>query len=78
MVWIPESDTKSWVRYTPPRWIFDGTAVSQGDVIGYVGTTGNAPANTPHLHFAVFELKADKRWWEGKAIDPYQVFKSRG
>jgi murein DD-endopeptidase MepM/ murein hydrolase activator NlpD len=56
----------------------DGQAVSQGDVIGYVGTTGNAPANTPHLHFAVFELKADKRWWEGKAIDPYQVFKSRG
>ncbi len=25
--WIPESDTKSWVRYLPPRWIFDGTAV---------------------------------------------------
>ncbi len=25
--WIPESDTKSWVRYHPPRWIFDGTAV---------------------------------------------------
>src|SRR4051812_39619048 len=25
VVWIPESDTKSWVRYTPPRWIFDGT-----------------------------------------------------
>lgn len=27
VMWIPESDTKSWVRYTPPRWIFDGTAV---------------------------------------------------
>lgn len=25
--WIPESDTRSWVRYHPPRWIFDGTAV---------------------------------------------------
>ena len=25
--WIPESDTKSWVRYLPPRWVFDGTAV---------------------------------------------------
>lgn len=25
--WIPETDTKSWVRYLPPRWIFDGTAV---------------------------------------------------
>jgi murein DD-endopeptidase MepM/ murein hydrolase activator NlpD len=56
----------------------DGQAISQGDVIGYVGTTGNAPANTPHLHFAVFELSADKRWWQGKAVDPYEVFKSRG
>lgn len=55
----------------------DGQAISQGDVIGYVGTTGNAPANTPHLHFAVFELNADQHWWQGRPIDPYQVFKSR-
>jgi len=53
----------------------DGQTVSQGEVIGYVGTTGNAPPNTPHLHFAVFELNADKHWWQGKAIDPYPVFK---
>jgi murein DD-endopeptidase MepM/ murein hydrolase activator NlpD len=56
----------------------EGQAVSQGDVIGYVGTTGNAPANTPHLHFAVFELNADKHWWQGRPIDPYLVFKERG
>lgn len=56
----------------------DGQAVSQGDVIGYVGTTGNAPPNTPHLHFAVFELNADKHWWQGRPIDPYQVFKDKG
>jgi murein DD-endopeptidase MepM/ murein hydrolase activator NlpD len=55
----------------------DGQAVSQGDVIGYVGTSGNAPANTPHLHFAVFELNADKHWWQGTPLDPYQVFKDR-
>jgi len=56
----------------------DGLNVSQGDVIGYVGTTGNAPPNTPHLHFAVFELNGDRRWWQGKAIDPYLVFKNKG
>jgi murein DD-endopeptidase MepM/ murein hydrolase activator NlpD len=56
----------------------DGQPVSQGDVIGYVGTTGNAPPNTPHLHFAVFELNADRHWWQGKALDPYRVFKERG
>jgi peptidoglycan LD-endopeptidase LytH len=53
-------------------------AVVQGEVLGYVGTSGNAPANTPHLHFAVFELDDTRRWWKGKAIDPYLVFKSRG
>ena len=57
--------------------LHDGDAVTKGQVIGYVGTTGNAPPNTPHLHFAVFELNADKRWWQGKALDPYEVFKNR-
>ena len=52
----------------------EGQRVSRGDVIGFVGTTGNAPPNTPHLHFAVFELDQDHRWWKGRAIDPYLVF----
>jgi murein DD-endopeptidase MepM/ murein hydrolase activator NlpD len=52
--------------------------VRQGQVIGYVGTSGNAPPETPHLHFAVFELGPEKHWWEGKAIDPYEMFKDRG
>jgi murein DD-endopeptidase MepM/ murein hydrolase activator NlpD len=48
----------------------EGQSVARGQTIGYVGTTGNAPAGTPHLHFAIFKLGADKRWWEGDAIDP--------
>jgi murein DD-endopeptidase MepM/ murein hydrolase activator NlpD len=46
--------------------------VAQGDVIGFVGSTGNANANAPHLHFAIFEVGPEKEWWKGKAIDPYQ------
>jgi peptidoglycan LD-endopeptidase LytH len=57
--------------------IHEGQTVSQGEVIGYVGTSGNAPANTPHLHFAVFELDDSRRWWKGKAVDPYLLFKGR-
>ena len=51
----------------------DGLLVKKGDVIGFVGTTGNADPNTPHLHFAIFELGPEKRWWEGKPINPYPL-----
>ena len=51
----------------------EGDAVARGQVIGYVGVTGNAPANTPHLHLAIFKLGPEKRWWEGTAINPYPV-----
>jgi len=46
--------------------------VERGDVIGFVGSTGNADARAPHLHFAITELGPDKLWWKGgKAVDPY-------
>ena len=51
----------------------EGQLVNRGATIGYVGTTGNAPASAPHLHFAIFRLGPDKRWWEGEAIDPFLV-----
>ena len=58
--------------------LHEGNAIRKGDVIGYVGTSGNAPKNTPHLHFAVFHLDERKHWWQGTALDPYRVFKERG
>jgi murein DD-endopeptidase MepM/ murein hydrolase activator NlpD len=60
-------------RYAPG--LKEGEQVRRGQVIGYVGTSGNAPKDTPHLHFAIFRLTADKRWWEGTPIDPYDVLR---
>lgn len=48
----------------------EGVLLRPGDVLGYVGTTGNAPPNAPHLHFAVFRLGPEKKWWQGQAVDP--------
>lgn len=53
----------------------EGDTVKKGQVIGYVGTSGNAPKNTPHLHFAIFKLTSDKHWWEGTPIDPYDILR---
>ena len=49
----------------------EGMRVKSGDVIGFVGSTGNADSRTPHLHLAIFELGPEKLWWQGKAVDPY-------
>jgi murein DD-endopeptidase MepM/ murein hydrolase activator NlpD len=53
--------------------IHENMRVMRGDVIGYVGTTGNAPAGSPHLHFAIFKLGPEKRWWEGTPVNPYPM-----
>jgi murein DD-endopeptidase MepM/ murein hydrolase activator NlpD len=53
----------------------EGDAVKRSQVLGFVGTSGNAPKDTPHLHFAIFKLTDDKRWWEGSPIDPYTVLR---
>lgn len=50
--------------------IVEGAAVKRGEILGYVGTTGNAPPGTPHLHFTIFQLGPEKRWWKGKAVNP--------
>jgi murein DD-endopeptidase MepM/ murein hydrolase activator NlpD len=53
----------------------EGDKVRRGQVIGYVGSSGNAPKDTPHLHFAIFRLTAAKHWWEGAPINPYDVLR---
>jgi len=51
-----------------------GDRVAKGSVIGYVGTTGNAPPDTPHLHFQVMKRSVGRVWWDGPAINPFSFF----
>jgi peptidoglycan LD-endopeptidase LytH len=71
--------TKTYAYYYAhlDRWaegLHQGQPVQRGDVIGYVGTSGNA-GGTAHLHFEIAKLGSAKRWWEGTPINPYLVFR---
>ena len=56
--------------------VVEGKEIHRGEVIGYVGSTGNA--QTPHLHFAVSDLPPGKEWWKGTAINPYDELVRNG
>jgi murein DD-endopeptidase MepM/ murein hydrolase activator NlpD len=51
----------------------EGQPLRRGQQIGFVGTTGNAPANVPHLHFAVARSDDVKQWWKGAPVNPYPL-----
>jgi murein DD-endopeptidase MepM/ murein hydrolase activator NlpD len=57
------------------RGVAEGQPVRRGQTIGYVGSTGNASDNAPHLHFAIFRLTPEHQWWKGDAINPYPVLR---
>lgn len=58
-------------RYAPS--LAEGQFVRQGSVIGFVGTTGNAAPDAPHLHFAIEMLPPTKEWWKGTPVNPYPI-----
>lgn len=58
--------------------IREGEELRRGDLIGYVGTSGNAPPTVPHLHFQVMRWRDDGRWWDGIALDPRPFFSHPG
>ncbi|CTP91570.1 M23 family metallopeptidase [Xanthomonas graminis] len=57
----------------------DGLAEKQpirrGQVLGYVGSTGNADPGAPHLHFEVHRLGPEKQWWKGESLNPYPLLR---
>jgi murein DD-endopeptidase MepM/ murein hydrolase activator NlpD len=58
--------------------LVEGKVVRQGDVLGFVGTTGNAPKNLPHLHFQVMLYRGRGQYWGGEPINPHPYFTHTG
>jgi peptidoglycan LD-endopeptidase LytH len=52
-----------------------GKSLQKGDTIGYVGTSGNAPENTPHLHFQIMRMRGGGRYWNGEPFNPYPLLR---
>ena len=55
----------------------EGDPVRQGQLIAYVGDTGNAGAGNYHLHFSIAAVSDPKRYWEGANINPYPLLQNR-
>jgi murein DD-endopeptidase MepM/ murein hydrolase activator NlpD len=58
-------------KYAPG--LKEGAQLKRGDLVGFVGTSGNADPAAPHLHFAVVELTPKKEWWKGTPVNPYPM-----
>jgi peptidoglycan LD-endopeptidase LytH len=52
-----------------------GASVKKGETIGYVGTTGNAPKDVPHLHFQIMLWPSDGKWWNGEPVNPFPALR---
>jgi murein DD-endopeptidase MepM/ murein hydrolase activator NlpD len=50
-----------------------GRTIVRGDTLGFVGTTGNAPKDIPHLHFQIMRWATDGKYWNGEPIDPFPL-----
>ncbi len=52
----------------------EGATVQKGQLLGYVGSSGNASPDAPHLHFAIFKLGPERQWWRGTPLNPYGIW----
>ncbi len=55
----------------------EGQVVARGQVIGAVGSTGDASAEAPHLHYEIKAMAPGEGWWQGQAVNPYPVLGGR-
>ena len=76
------SDDRRWMYYYAhlsayAPGIREGIKVQRGALIGYVGHTGNASPDGPHLHFAINQMERGEKWHQGSPINPYPLLAGR-
>lgn len=76
------SDDRRWMYYYAhlrdyAPGIAEGRKVPRGALIGYVGSTGNASPDGPHLHFAINQMRNGEKWHQGTPINPYPLLAGR-
>jgi murein DD-endopeptidase MepM/ murein hydrolase activator NlpD len=62
-------------RYAPG--VVEGMQVRVGDLLGFVGDTGNSGTGNFHLHFALSRMQPDDGWWKGQPVNPYPLLAGR-
>jgi murein DD-endopeptidase MepM/ murein hydrolase activator NlpD len=78
--------TTLYIRSPDGRWVYyyahlagyapgirEGLRVAAGDLLGFVGDTGDAGPGNYHLHFSVQRMRGGERWWEGEEVNPYPL-----
>ncbi len=63
------------------KWVYpleEGQFVKRGELLGSVGTTGNAPKDAPHLHFQLMRMTNIERYWDGIPVNPLPYLTKRG
>lgn len=63
------------------KWVYgleQGQRVKRGQLLGSVGTTGNAPKDAPHLHFQLMRMTTARQWWNGEPINPIPYLRRTG
>jgi|SRR5579862_1922681 len=82
VIWAADSSKRFAYYYAHldryARGLHEGQQIRRGDVIGYVGTTGNAPADLPHLHFQVVRIVDEKHFSSGPPFNPVSFFTTSG
>jgi murein DD-endopeptidase MepM/ murein hydrolase activator NlpD len=76
------SDDKRWMYYYAhlsayAPGLHEGQHLQRGEPVGFVGTSGNADPDGPHLHFAINRMEPGERWWQGTAINPYPLLAAK-